>query len=847
MNKSNLTNLDVDKLFEESSVDNIIEIERLLDAEIEKKRNDLRSMVGDRYKDILAASDAIKSMQTMSEKIVSNIEEITQTCGSLIEAPDSLLCVTSSNIKDESTKKEQRILLSQLRLAFFLNEEIWITLDKGNSLEATQFYLLAQHVIMGINLSKKEYLQRLPLFEHLKLNLSALRIIIFQKITEKLESVEITTKETCQNLNALMLLENQSNEQLLNVFIEHRKTALQTLINSQFSNVRKQIAAMVRCLITTIQLLHDCFINIQNKDGLLLGELNNIVGENSASTLSKLELPVTPLISYIPNITREFTPTLNLPLRSDSKLINKKTVDNWIKSTKESIEIGLNSSLQHVTTIKGLYLIREEALKIELPTAWSKICDDLNLPDYFDIWYNFFQHIVTQRAEVLLSKIVENNIYGMKKSIEETLKNITQSGKSELDLRSYVWHDDSSDIGKIGDENRVLKMKTKGFSPEIINLCEKIDKMYLELLEDVSQYLYGVELKDLSSIPYLINDFKFKRKYSDKEKLENHLRIECTKTTTDISRFVEECLSSETNENLVTKSIFAARFLQACCSLCSNFKKCCEYNNVATDWVKVCDNFTKTSHKLWINWINICVKESETLIKLLNNTSPRSMIENLSRWDDIEIQEQTEEKVFKSQIKIPLKPSVPLTNVLVKLNKDLSKVLSHTLPKPAHVQFIETHVALILKEYEQISLLNLNQVQALQSLLDVRFLATLCIPRENTELVTFGQNICDTLRSKIDPFDLDVFYSHLQNNIKKSIIQSQTLFGCLLPSSSQLINLGAYTKGKESEVSPSLMALSTPSTSTWFPLLPITVPSQKLPESLTSKPSPKRFVIVDDN
>lgn len=46
MNRSELTHLDVVKLFEERSVDEIVEIEKLLDGEIERKRNDLRSMVG---------------------------------------------------------------------------------------------------------------------------------------------------------------------------------------------------------------------------------------------------------------------------------------------------------------------------------------------------------------------------------------------------------------------------------------------------------------------------------------------------------------------------------------------------------------------------------------------------------------------------------------------------------------------------------------------------------------------------------------------------------------------------------------------------------------------------------
>lgn len=38
--------LDIDNLFEERSIDEIVEIEKLLDAEIERKRSELRSMVG---------------------------------------------------------------------------------------------------------------------------------------------------------------------------------------------------------------------------------------------------------------------------------------------------------------------------------------------------------------------------------------------------------------------------------------------------------------------------------------------------------------------------------------------------------------------------------------------------------------------------------------------------------------------------------------------------------------------------------------------------------------------------------------------------------------------------------
>ena len=38
----------------------------------------------DRYKDVLAASDAIKNMKTISQQIVDNIQTITDVCEGLI-------------------------------------------------------------------------------------------------------------------------------------------------------------------------------------------------------------------------------------------------------------------------------------------------------------------------------------------------------------------------------------------------------------------------------------------------------------------------------------------------------------------------------------------------------------------------------------------------------------------------------------------------------------------------------------------------------------------------------------------------------------------------------------------
>lgn len=130
----------------------------------------------------------------------------------------------------------------------------------------------------------------------------------------------------------------------------------------------------------------------------------------------------------------------------------------------------------------------------------------------------------------------------------------------------------------------------------------------------------------------------------------------------------------------------------------------------------------------------------------------------------------------RPDLQIPNKnphPSTPLQNLLHHLNSSINFVIPHTIPRQIHLEFIEKNVAQLLKKYSELVDQDLNQTQALQFLFDVKFVTTMCVPRENVGLVGESQRICDGFRGKIDPFDLDVFYGYLQGNVKRSVGQSQ--------------------------------------------------------------------------
>lgn len=230
----------------------------------------------------------------------------------------------------------------------------------------------------------------------------------------------------------------------------------------------------------------------------------------------------------------------------------------------------------------------------------------------------------------------------------------------------------------------------------------------------------------------------------------------------------------------------------------------------------------------------------------------------------MEIEEQSDDKVIKSQIKLPTHPSVPLVTLLSAVLTDLDKIVPHTIPKTVHNQLIDSLITIIFSHYEKLSVNeNVNQNLAIQLLLDVKFLTMICVRRDCKTLTTKSQEICENLRSKVDPFDLNVFYSYLQSCIKQSVIQMnvsiflvkfqkiwlvtllnvilQVLFGCLLGSTNQLNNIGIQEQINlpVTDQEPTIFPYNSSYNDVWFPLLPVTMPITK---SLISNLSPQQNV-----
>lgn len=73
-------------LFERYSTEEIRRIERRVRGDIEQKKEELRQMVGERYRDLIDAADTIGEMRRCSESVVRSIQDMQRYCHALKQA-----------------------------------------------------------------------------------------------------------------------------------------------------------------------------------------------------------------------------------------------------------------------------------------------------------------------------------------------------------------------------------------------------------------------------------------------------------------------------------------------------------------------------------------------------------------------------------------------------------------------------------------------------------------------------------------------------------------------------------------------------------------------------------------
>ncbi|XP_034935180.1 conserved oligomeric Golgi complex subunit 1 isoform X2 [Chelonus insularis] len=858
MSSKNYLDLDINKLFKEHKIKDIEEIQKKIQAESDWKKVELRTLVGERYRDLIQAADTIAEMRKTTESVIQRIADIEDTfkdlnqkylIGFKIDPPDESLSHEEKNVMDA--------VIVQIKILMDIPEHIWSAIDDKNLMRASQLFILAQHINYSLifEVGQANLAQKYPVVTKQWSMISNFRRIIAEECHHILGSTDLTPEVAANCLASLVLMEKTNSKDLLDKLINLRSRAIESIVKSESpQSVRHRIKLSVKMLIDTVALIHFCFINAYNQQsGLITTFIKEIMDQESLKMLCQLDLSNQIIDKYLPSVTKnhklfakdEFTDLSSVDLHSRFNL--------WLSWVKTFTATEISRLLNLVTSVKGIYNIREESIAIQLPEYWTNIWKDLSLP-IINFWTEFYHPLLTDRVKEIVQDRWKETLTDLKTKTTDFLSKLTNEkfDYPENDLRWFIWKDSPTDIpqklSKSGssDVKRSLLMKARGYSPNLVNLCESFDENLHSLLLDLEQYLYETEkMSSVADDLLALNLSSLFDKFNDRSAVQENLQQISTLMIDDLIIFIEKECICETPKygKSEINVIVMARFLQALTALCPNLNKCFTLSKISgltisnVKWQSICDKMKDKSTSIWSIWASRYrnkVKDHANNVLRSESIDGLKVATIISEWEKVTIEEEAEDgKRIKSEILVPYQPSACLTKFLATIMKDLNKVVPHTIPRKVLHELIENIVIELFNYYEEVSkCLNLKQKQAFQVLLDVKYITMLMVSRENKTLTDRSVELCNNVQEKIDPFDSDVFFPFIHVNVKKSVQRSLLIFGNVVPQLEQLYSvLGARSElndsGKSIADPPGVLAICTGAP--WFSPLAVTVPSKNLP------------------
>uniref|UniRef100_A0A8C3YIE7 Conserved oligomeric Golgi complex subunit 1 n=2 Tax=Catagonus wagneri TaxID=51154 RepID=A0A8C3YIE7_9CETA len=611
-------------LFETHGAEEIRGLERQVRAEIEHKKEELRQMVGERYRDLIEAADTIGQMRRCAEGLVDAVKATDQYCARLRQAGSAAPRPPRDPQPQQPAQEKFYSMAAQIKLLLEIPEKIWSSMEASQYLHATQLYLLGCHLHTLLQLDSSSsrcspVLSRFPILVRQVAAASHFRSTILHESRMLLKCQAVSDQAVAEALCSIMLLEESSPRQALTDFLLARKAAIQKLLNQPHhgAGVKAQICSLVELLATTLNQAHALFYTLPEgllpepslPCGLLFSTLDTITGQHPTGKglgVLQQEIKLCSWFKHLPASVVEFQPALRTLAHPISQEFLKDTLQKWIHMCNEDIKNGIGSLLVYVTSMKGLAGIRDAMWELlaneSVHHSWDVICRRL-LDRPFLFWEDLMQQLFLDRLQTLTKEGFDSISSSSKELLIAALQELESSPRNstsnkhihfEHNMSLFLWSESPSDLPSdaawVSVSNRAqfpssgLSMKAQAISPCVQNFCSALDSKLQVQLEDLLAYLPSGDPalpKDLS--PMQAKNCAFDR-YADAGMVQEMLRTHSTACI----QHVMDCIQAELQsvEQAVQGQqdvlggvklhavLFMARLCQSLGELCPHLKQC---------------------------------------------------------------------------------------------------------------------------------------------------------------------------------------------------------------------------------------------------------------------------------
>nr|XP_043610287.1 conserved oligomeric Golgi complex subunit 1 [Erigeron canadensis] len=225
------TTKDVESLFRTKPISEIRTVEAQTRTQIHNKSQELRQLVGNRYRDLIDSADSIINMKSSNFSISQNIQSIHN--GILHSISNEYTNNTSSvNYASISNPARTRIYGIACRVKYIVDtpENIWGCLDEYRFVNSAARYIRAKLVynclVSDFDVKTKNVLSKFPLLQHQWQIVESFKGQISQRSRDRLLLDGIGIKEYADAIAAVAVIDEIDPRECLKLLLESRKTCV---------------------------------------------------------------------------------------------------------------------------------------------------------------------------------------------------------------------------------------------------------------------------------------------------------------------------------------------------------------------------------------------------------------------------------------------------------------------------------------------------------------------------------------------------------------------------------------------------------------------------------------------
>lgn len=536
-------NQDAESLFRMKPISEIRNVEASTRKQIQEKSEELRQLVGNRYRDLIDSADSIVAMKSTGESIAGNISAI----------HDAILYSLSSSDVPRSPHASHKPVGTQdygiaCRVKYLVDtpENIWGCLDESMFLESSARYIRAKHVHFNLINSKenKNVLSNFPLLQHQWQIVEGFKVQISQRSRERLldQTGDLGIRAFSDALAAIAIIDELEPKQVLTLFIDSRKSIMSQKLsaccrdaNADSSEVISVFCYILRIIQITVSQVGELFLQVLNDMPLfyktildtppasqLFGGIPNPEEEVKLWNLFKDKLESNMILldrdfisstcsDWLRNCGKEITSKINGRYLIDviGSGYDLSLAEKLIRETMDSKQV-LEGSLEWLKSVFGS--------EIELP--WKRT-RELVLGEDSDIWDDIFEHAFVQRMKGIIDlRFIElSEVVNVVESVRAIAKPTVDRADPQDYLNKFqngggVWFmmPNGKKLGSTpsskshqSQENDFLSCLSTYFGPEVSRIKDAVDNCCQNVLQDLLSFLESPNahrrLKDL--VPYV--------------------------------------------------------------------------------------------------------------------------------------------------------------------------------------------------------------------------------------------------------------------------------------------------------------------------------------------------------